>query len=413
MSASASTSAIPILLGSSLKAKRESSTSSSRQPLVSVKYNFKPPSISKESDAFLHCPKCTQPEWLLEYAGGSTSKNGIEQSNDAQSFTGTQSAAKDVDCVLVWDDRRQAYVLDRITSSFSLKFDRKHTKLSKEAKDAFSAESNQRRRSSGRTSALGLDIPEQELETQLDTFYVDDEEEEGEDSEMHITEKKPNKDAVEEGESDDDFARQLQLDLEEMDTDQRESTDQDNGRDSSPKGIKTGLGLVGAHGHLMNSEEVITPRGSPYLDRSSKLQNSNTHNAPGSVPTSANIPTTTQMRSTPGMSPLSVANSPRPTGLESSLSATWRPPAQRSAVAMAYDEDEDDEDDDDDESEDEEDDEEEEGAVAAPAGGEADDDDLDEFARQLDSSMMEPPTPIEDEKPAPTKGRRSSTRTKR
>lgn len=368
--------------------------------------NFKPPSISKESDVFLHCPKSTQPEWLLEYAGGSTSKSGIEQSNDAQSFTGTQSAAKDVDCVLIWDDRRQAYVLDRITSIFSLKFDRKHTKLSKEAKDAFSTESNQHRRTSGRTSALGLEIPEQELETRS-SILLDDEEEEGEDTEMHTVEAKQDQEAEKEGESDDDLARQLQLDLEELDT------DQDNGHSTSPKGIKTGLGLVGAHGHLMNSEEVITPRGSPYLDKSSKLNNSNTQNAPGSVPTSTNIPTTTQMRSTPGMSPLSVANSPRPTGLESSLSATWRPPAQRSAVAMAYDEDEDDEDDDEDESEDEDEDDEEEGAVAAQAGGEADDDDLDEFARQLDSSMMEPPTPIEEEKPPAIKGRRSSTRTKR
>lgn len=369
----------------------------------------------------MHYPKSTQPEWLLEYAGGSTSKNGIEQSNDAQSFTGTQSAVKDVDCVLVWDDRRQAYILDRITSSFSLKFDRKHTKLSKEAKDAFSAaESKNNKRTSTRTSALGLNIPEQELEVPSSISFDNDEEEEGQDTDMQPLSRETELVGEEEEDDSDEFARQLQLDLEEMDTDQREDTDQERekGHDSSPKHTKTGLGLVGVHGHVMNQEEVITPRGSPYLDRTSKLQNSNTQN-PGSVPTSVNIPNSTQMRSTPGMSPLSVANSPRPTGLESSLSATWRPPAQRSAVAMAYDEDEDDEeedesDDDDDDEDDDDEGEEEGGGAVTKDGGEADEDDLDEFARQLEGSLMEPPTPIEEEKSSTTtKGRRSSTRTKR
>lgn len=366
----------------------------------------------------MHCPKKTHPEWLLEFAGGSSIKNGKEETDDAQSFTGTQSVAKDVDCILVWDEKRQAYILDRLSSSFSLKFDRKQTKLSKEAKEILLMQPKQRGRSSGRTSALGLDIPEQELEEEA-AIVDEEEEEEGQDTEMHPVGKSHEKEEEDEEDSD-ELAKQLEREMEEMDTDQRASTNQGGEKESefSPDRTKTGLGLVGAHGHLMNQEEVITPRGSPYLDKTSRLHNSNTQNGPASGPTSAIISNSTQMRSTPGMSPLSVANSPRPTGLESSLSATWRPPAQRSNVAMAYDEDDEEEEEDDDESEDDEEEEEEDEAANENAIGSreaADDDDLDAFARELEGSLMEPPTPVEEERSASSivKGRRSSTRTKR
>ena len=56
--------------------------------------------------------------------------------SNAISFRGTQQPARDVDCVLLWDEEQQAYVLHALESVFSFKLDRSHTTLSKKAKAA-------------------------------------------------------------------------------------------------------------------------------------------------------------------------------------------------------------------------------------------------------------------------------------
>lgn len=172
--------------------------------------------------------------------------------------------------------------------------------------------------------------------------------------------------------TDEDFAKELERGLEQFDGKETEKVDDETQR------TRMGLGLTG-----LEQEEVITPRGSPYIDRPSKHSGAAAfvHIAPSST-----TPATSQFRGTPGMSPASMANSPRP-GFESNLLSSWKPPAQRNNMAIAYDEDDDDDDDDDDEeeSEEEEDDEEED-----------DDQDLEAFARQLEGSLMEPNTPKEE-----------------
>lgn len=203
---------------------------------------------------------------------------------------------------------------------------------------------------------------------------------------------------AEEGEIGDDFADQLQRDLDSQSGHTSPAirpSSQEPGMSRSNS--HTGLGLINAGGL---HEEVITPRGSPYVDRTAKAFNSTSRN--NDVMHSAHL------RSTPAMSPVSAANSPRPTGLESSLSSTWRPPAQRSNVALTFDdEDEDDEEEDDDSEEEEEEDDEEE---------DDDDDDLDAFARELEGNLMDPSNVEEEaaEPPAPVvRTRRASNRNRK
>lgn len=64
--------------------------------------NFKPPSISSSSPGLLHVEESkgrdnsSNPQWTLEFAGTGQTAHG---------FSGHQTAAKDVDCVLVWDSK--------------------------------------------------------------------------------------------------------------------------------------------------------------------------------------------------------------------------------------------------------------------------------------------------------------------
>jgi hypothetical protein len=267
-----------------------------------------------------------------------------------------------VDCLLTWDDKKQAYVLDKISSCFSLRYERKSNKLSAEAKQAL---------------ALA-----QKGTRQHDVQMADAHEDDGE---------------TEEGElGNDNLAEQLQRDLDArsghtspMAAEREIRREPGMSRSNS----NTGLGLIYAGGL---HEEVITPRGSPFVDRTAKA-----------FPTRSNDLThSTHMRSTPGMSPVSVANSPRPTGLESSLSSAWRPPAQRANVALTFDEDDDDEEEEEDSDEEEEEEDE----------NEDDDDDLDAFARELEGSLMEPSSAVEEEVEAPAtlaRTRRASNRNRR
>ena len=187
-------------------------------------------------------------------------------------------------------------------------------------------------------------------------------------------------DRVEDVDEDEEFVRKLELGLENAaDTDkEKESSGDDvaNANSSSQQDMRTGLGLLD---NSLLREDVITPRGSPYIDRpKNQFGGSRSNRVQSKNGTSDQQLTGSMSRSTTIVSPPSLTNSPRPAGLESTLSTsgTWRPPPQRSNVAIAYDE-EDDESDEDEEDEEDEDEEEED-----------DDDDLDDYARQLESSLQ-------------------------
>lgn len=82
--------------------------------------NFKPPSIANEAAGFLRCPGGNTAEWILEYgtSGSSSSSSSMQQRQggegrqghevvSAQGFVGTQTPARDVDCILVWDEHHK------------------------------------------------------------------------------------------------------------------------------------------------------------------------------------------------------------------------------------------------------------------------------------------------------------------
>lgn len=250
----------------------------------------------------------------------------------------------------------QSYVLDRLSFTFSFKYDRSHSKLSHEAKEVLSKHIAATDITMPRveTSALGLDL------TSPNQSNLDKEPE----RQMEEANK------AEEDEEEEEFARQLELGLEESATD-GQGKDSSIEDESTPQ-AKLGLGLLESNGLR---EDVITPRGSPYIDRP-KSHREMTKSNLGPTRGLKSNPVTSTARSTPVVSPSSITHSPRPVGLDSVLSSssTWKPPTQRSNVAIAYDEDEEEESE---EEEDEDDEEEEE-----------DDDDLDAYARQLESSLQ-------------------------
>lgn len=177
-------------------------------------------------------------------------------------------------------------------------------------------------------------------------------------------------DQVVDDDDDDSFVRQLELGLEEFAADEA-------GKDSplDPAQAKTGLGITRGTTQLRN--DIITPRGSPYIDRPKGQLDTPNPSVRGLM--SSQFASNNTARSTPVVSPRSLVNSPRISGIDSVVtsSSSWKPPPQRSNVAIAYDED--DEEGDDESEDDEEDGEEEE---------EEDDDDFDSFARQLESSLQ-------------------------
>lgn len=55
----------------------------------------------------MHSPSKYDSHWLLEYnaAAGEEAQGGSRSS--VYGFVGSQTVAKDVDCILIWDDQKQ------------------------------------------------------------------------------------------------------------------------------------------------------------------------------------------------------------------------------------------------------------------------------------------------------------------
>ncbi|KAN0059697.1 hypothetical protein ACQY0O_008269 [Thecaphora frezii] len=125
--------------------------------LFSFKYNFKPESVADSDRAILHNPsQHPSSPWQLEVAASSSSaaapsrassqsepsahpaNEHASSSRAAHVFTGPQHSAKSLDCLLVWDPARKVYVLDRLASTMTLKFERSKTSLSDAAFDILS-----------------------------------------------------------------------------------------------------------------------------------------------------------------------------------------------------------------------------------------------------------------------------------
>ena len=268
-------------------------------------------------------------------------------------------------------------MLDRLASSFSFKYDRGHTKLSDQARASLSNRTSMPRATPPlpSTGALGLDLSTTEALTG-EAMTIDAELQQTSTS-QHDEHQRI--EAGKAGDDDDDeaeFARQLELGLESFATD---SDGKESSLDAEPAAMaraKTGLGLLEGSGLR---EDVMTPRGSPYIDRPTGQWGTSKSNLSQTKGLIGRKAIDSAALSTPVVSPSSIANSPR-TGLDSTLSvsSTWKPPAQRSNVAIAYDEDEDDDDGDEESDDDEEDDDDDDD----------DDDDLDAYARQLESSLQ-------------------------
>ncbi|SPO38119.1 uncharacterized protein PSFLO_03596 [Pseudozyma flocculosa] len=166
----------PIAIGESLGGLLRQIASNNTSPLnepaphlpslFSLRYNFKPESVADSTRGILHHPsRNPASDWQLELdAASSTSASAPATAPSSQSqdsatsnsraahvFTGSQHAAKGLDCVLVWDAERKTYVLDRIASTFNLKLERSRTSLSDPAFDALSGTGPSRKQKRRRT----------------------------------------------------------------------------------------------------------------------------------------------------------------------------------------------------------------------------------------------------------------------
>lgn len=125
----------------------------SPQPLpsyVALNFNFKPDSTHDCKKGALFQPgssRNSNADWQLELdsndvkneAGPSSMADaeGTSKKVSAHIFTGPQTAAKAYDLVLVWDETARVYRLDRIASTFALKFERSKTVLSSQSQDVW------------------------------------------------------------------------------------------------------------------------------------------------------------------------------------------------------------------------------------------------------------------------------------
>lgn len=268
----------------------------------------------------------------------------------------------------------QSYILDRLSSTFTFKYDRGHGKLSEAARKVLSDPSPSTRSPTNNAmqGALGLDLADSTQSAATTPME--------EKAHVMALAEDDTDQGIENDDDDESFARQLERGLEGFAADDETGKDSnlEDGDSPSPPIAKTGLGITQGNNTMQDS--IITPRGSPYIDRPQARQaTSKTTMSQSRGPLSSQMLASSTARSTPVVSPRSLANSPRPSGFDSTLpsSSSWKPPAQRSNVAIAYDEDEEEGDEEsDDEEEDEEDDEED------------DEVDLDAYARQLESSLQ-------------------------
>lgn len=134
-----------------LAAPSASRSPDTAQPLpsyVALNFNFKPDSTHDCRKGALFQPtsgRNSNADWQLELestedppdAGPSAGPDDNGSKKPAHIFTGPQIAAKTYDVVLVWDEKEKVYRMDRIASSFALKYERSKTVLSSTSQDAW------------------------------------------------------------------------------------------------------------------------------------------------------------------------------------------------------------------------------------------------------------------------------------
>ncbi|GAC96121.1 hypothetical protein PHSY_003701 [Pseudozyma hubeiensis SY62] len=116
---------------------------------VALNFNFKPDSAHDCRKGALFQPGSSSnvnADWQLELestdteAGPSTDSKAAARHQHAHVFTGPQTSAKAYDLVLIWDDKMRGYRLERIASTFSLKYERSKTILSKKSQDVWESD---------------------------------------------------------------------------------------------------------------------------------------------------------------------------------------------------------------------------------------------------------------------------------
>lgn len=125
----------------------EASSRSTLPSYVALNFNFKPDSTHDCKKGALYqsgMSRNANADWQLEMESteaeeeaGSTSAPDAAKKKPAHVFTGPQNQAKTYDVVLVWDDKARIYRLDRIASTFSLKYERSKTVLSDQSQDVW------------------------------------------------------------------------------------------------------------------------------------------------------------------------------------------------------------------------------------------------------------------------------------
>ncbi|KIS70668.1 uncharacterized protein UMAG_12168 [Mycosarcoma maydis] len=131
----------------------DASARSSLPSYVALNFNFKPDSTidCKRGALFQPGPsRNVNADWQLELestemvgeSGSSSTTDNISASKKkhAHVFTGPQTLAKAYDLVLVWDETARIYRMDRIASTFSLKYERSKTTLSTNGQDVWKSD---------------------------------------------------------------------------------------------------------------------------------------------------------------------------------------------------------------------------------------------------------------------------------
>ncbi|KIY45144.1 hypothetical protein FISHEDRAFT_61320 [Fistulina hepatica ATCC 64428] len=114
-----------------LKARNGMPAAKSKFPerdFYSFRYNFKPPSVD-----------ATKPGNLSITRSGDTSQATVtqpSQTGDTHMFIGSASPAKEVDCILIYDEETQTFMLEKLDSYMSLKYEKK---ISAQADDVLPA----------------------------------------------------------------------------------------------------------------------------------------------------------------------------------------------------------------------------------------------------------------------------------
>ncbi|KAJ9478073.1 EAF domain-containing protein [Pseudozyma hubeiensis] len=152
------------LLSAASQGTSQASTRSSLPNYVALNFNFKPDSAHDFRKGALFqsgSSSNVNTDWQLELesteteAGPSTDSNAAARQKQAHVFTGPQTAAKAYDLVLIWDDKMKGYRLDRIASTFTLKYERSKTLLSNKSQDVWdTAARKPSRRASANSTVL-------------------------------------------------------------------------------------------------------------------------------------------------------------------------------------------------------------------------------------------------------------------